>query len=135
MKSPWKTVHELSPDRDYVALASTIPPVSRGSTWRWFRGSRSVASQLLSTAGVVGFAMSARPIKKEYLTLSLWTDDAAIEAFAGSGLHGSLQRRLASEAGVTSFVRWSVRGSDGLPTWNDARAHLRDAEASQGGGQ
>ncbi len=63
MKSPWTTVLALDPDTDYVALASSIPPKSIGSTWKLFRGSSAVRKQHLTSDGVMGFSMLAEPLR------------------------------------------------------------------------
>jgi hypothetical protein len=51
MKSPWKWSNSLEPDREYFVLASGIPPKSRRSTWRLFRGARAVRKQWRSRTG------------------------------------------------------------------------------------
>ena len=61
MKSPWKWSTSLEPDREYLVLASSIPPNSRRSTWRLFRGASAVRKQLALTDGVIGFSLLARP--------------------------------------------------------------------------
>jgi heme-degrading monooxygenase HmoA len=108
----------------YVALTSLIPPKSRASTRRLFKGSRAVAKQLSESTGVVGFSMLARPLKKEYATLSLWVDEEALAAFARSAPHARLREGLVGKMAPTTFVQWVVAGSDGVPTWTDAFARL-----------
>jgi hypothetical protein len=120
VRSPWKQLLPLEPDKDYVGFASFIPPKRRRATWRLFRGSRAVASQLQRTEGVVGFSMLARPLRKEYATISLWVDDDALRAFAASGTHARLVEQLAPDMARTTFVRWTVKGRDGEPAWPDA---------------
>jgi heme-degrading monooxygenase HmoA len=124
MKSRWKQLAPLEPEREYLALASWIPPRSRRSTWRLFRGSRAVAGQLGDTEGAIGFSMLARPVRKEYATLSLWTGSAALDAFARSSAHERVQGELSSQMNPTTFVRWTVRGKDGIPTWSEALERL-----------
>jgi hypothetical protein len=130
MKSRWKQLAPIEPEQQYLALASLIPPKTRRSTWRLFRGSRAVAGQLATTEGAVGFSMLARPLRKEYATLSLWTDDAALDAFARSAVHGRLQHELAPEMSATTFVRWTVRGEDGVPSWAEALQRLARSDAT-----
>ena len=125
MKSPWKAVAPLEPGTTYLVLASSIPPKSITSTWKLFRGSRAVRKQLLGTDGVVGFSMLAEPLRKRYATLSVWRDDAALDAFAGAHPHDRLMADLAPAMGPTKFVRWTISGSDGRPAWNDALARLQ----------
>ena len=126
MKSPWKALAPLEPDHRYLALASSIPPKSRRSTWRLFRGSRQVAAQLRDTPGVVGFALLARPLRKQYATLSVWDDEQALQTFAHAEPHRRLMSALAPDMGATRFVRWPVEGSDGRPTWQQALDRLAE---------
>lgn len=120
MKSPWKSLGTLEPDRTYVVLASSIPARKLSSTWRMFRGSSTVRKQLASTEGVIGFSMLARPLRKQYATLSVWVDDEALSAFASQSPHSDLMAKLSAEMGPTKFVRWTINGSDGQPSWNEA---------------
>lgn len=123
MKSPWKAFADLEPDREYLVLASSIPPRSHSSTWK-FRGSRAVGKQLAGTQGVVGFSLLARPLKKQYATLSVWVDEGALGAFVGASPHHELMAGLMPEMGATKFVRWTITGSAGRPSWDDALQRL-----------
>ncbi len=124
MKSPWKSMKLLEPDREYVVLASSIPPLSRSSTRRLFRGASAVRKQLASAEGVVGFSLLARPLRKQYATLSVWVDEGALAAFADGSPHCALMAELAPEMGATKFVRWTMSGSDGRPSWSEASRRL-----------
>ncbi|MCU1501282.1 MAG: hypothetical protein JWM12_636 [Ilumatobacteraceae bacterium] len=124
MKSRWKSVVPLEPDAEYLVLASSIPPKSLGSTWKLFRGSRAVRRQLLAAAGVMGFSMLAEPLSKHYATLSVWRDEAALDAFARDHPHDQLMADLALAMGPTKFVRWAIRGADGPPSWSNALERL-----------
>ena len=124
MKSPWKSLRALDPEREYLVLASSIPPLKRSSTWRMFRGASAVRKQLASTDGVVGFSLLARPLRKQYATLSVWIDEGSLEVFVGHSPHHELMSTLAPEMGPTKFVRWTIRGSAGRPSWDDALHRL-----------
>jgi heme-degrading monooxygenase HmoA len=124
MKSPWKSMQALEPDREYLVLASSIPPLSRSSTRRLFNGASAVRKQLAGTDGVVGFSLLARPLQKQYATLSIWVDEAALAAFAEQNPHRELMANLSPEMGPTKFVRWTIKGSDGRPSWSDALRRL-----------
>jgi hypothetical protein len=124
MKSPWKWSTSLEQDREYLVLASSIPPRSRRSTWRLFRGASAVRKQLRHTDGVVGFALLARPLRKQYATLSVWTGEDALAGFAGADPHRQLMRALLPEMEPTKFVRWTIRGADGRPSWDEALRRL-----------
>ena len=124
MKSPWKWTRAVEPDSEYVVLASSIPPRSRSSTGRLFRGASAVRKQLDATEGVLGFSLLARPWRKQYATLSVWTDEGALAAFADGSPHRSLMSELSPEMGPTKFVRWTIRGAEGRPSWGDALRRL-----------
>jgi len=124
VKSPWKSLGELDPGREYLVLASSIPARKRSSTWHMFRGSRVVRKQLLGTDGVIGFSLLARPWTKQYATLSVWTSGDALDAFAATSPHREMMSALAPEMGPTKFVRWAIQGSDGRPGWDEALRRL-----------
>ena len=89
MNSPWKSLGRLEHDRCYLVLASSIPPRKFSATWRMFRGASAVRKQLVESEGVIGFSMLARPLRKQYATLSVWFDDAALSKFSGEHPHKS----------------------------------------------
>jgi quinol monooxygenase YgiN len=125
MKSPWKTLGVLESDGQYLVLASSIPPKSFSSTWSLFRGSRVVRQQLLTADGVLGFALLAEPLRKNYATLSVWRDGEALDAFAGTDPHARLMADLSPSMNAPRFVRWTISGSDGIPSWTEALDRLR----------
>lgn len=125
MKSPWKAVAPLVQDVEYLVLASSIPPKSVASTLKLFRGSRAVRRQLLASDGVMGFSMLAEPLRKYYATLSVWRDEAALDAFARAHPHDRLMADLAPVMAPTRFVRWTIMGRDGPPSWSSALDRLR----------
>ena len=114
----------LDAGREYLVLSSSIPPSSRSSTGRLFRGAGEVQAQLARTEGVVGFALLARPWRKQYATLSVWVDEPALTAFTRENPHGRLMADLAPDMGPTKFVRWTITGADGRPSWSDALRRL-----------
>ncbi len=124
MKSPWKSFAELDADTEYLVLASSIPARSLRSTPAMFTGSRKVSKQLAATDGVIGFALLAKPIAKDYSTLSVWRDQAALDAFSVAHPHDRMMAELAPLMGSTRFVTWSITGADGLPTWQQALDRL-----------
>jgi hypothetical protein len=80
------------------------------------------------TSPMVGFSTLARPLRKQYATLSVWIDEDALRAFARSAPHRQLMTDLAPEMAPTRFLRWTIRGREGLPSWDDALARLATGE-------
>lgn len=124
MKSPWKSMKPIEPDREYLVFASSIPPRTRSSTLALFKGASAVRKQLATAEGVIGFSLLARPLRKQYVTLSIWEDESALAAFADQTPHRELMATLAPEMAPTTFVRWTITGSDGRPSWSDALRRL-----------
>jgi hypothetical protein len=123
MKMPWKSLESLEslePDRQYVVLATRLPPRSRSSTLRLAWGAAQIRKQLSDTDGVIGFSLVARPWQKDYPTLSVWKTDEALDAFVRYQPHAALMASLSPLLAPTTFVRWTMRGSDGKPDWTDA---------------
>ena len=133
MRSRWQAVQPLDPDRRYVALVSDIPPLRLSSTGRWFRGAREVRAQLGDTAGVVGYSLLASPLRKRYLTLSVWTGEGALAEFGSTRAHGRLVQELEPEVAPTRFVRWTFPGSEGRPSWREGIRRLHDAASPRHG--
>ena len=73
---------------------------------------------------MIGFSLLARPLRKQYAILSIWRDEHALTAFAGAKPHRQLMNSLSPEMGPTKFVRWTMRGADRHPTWDDALQRL-----------
>ncbi|CAN5542621.1 hypothetical protein BH20ACT2_BH20ACT2_05340 [soil metagenome] len=124
MKTPWKTLQPIHPDRDYVAVVTELVPRSRRSTGRLFRGARRSSIQIARATGIVGFATLAEPLRRRYRTISLWESETDVDAFARSGDHHELVRTLAQELEAVRSRRWQVTGRDGRPDWNAADHQL-----------
>ena len=124
MKSPWKAIAQLDHDGEYLVLASSLPARSLSSTGQLFRGASAVKKQLLTAEGLVGFSLLARPLRKQYATLSIWRDESTLQAFAHATPHGELMSELAPLMAEPRFVRWTISGRDGRPSWRDALRRL-----------
>lgn len=124
MRSRWTERGSLDPGTEYLVLASSIPPKSRRSTFALFAGARAVRKQLAGTDGVIGFSLLAEPFAKRYATLSVWRDEEALAAFAAAHPHDQLMIELAPAMDGPKFVRWTIRGDDGVPSWDEALRRL-----------
>ena len=130
VKSPWKSMKSLDSDAEYVVLASSIPARRMSSTGRLFSGASAVRKQLETTEGVMGFSLLARPLRKQYATLSVWLDEPALAAFTHARPHGDLMANLSKEMGPTKFVRWTIKGAEGRPSWREALKRLNGGAAA-----
>ena len=127
--SPWRTFGSLEPERDYVALLSYLP---LKSYWRipfFFLYTAQVVKQLASAEGMLGYSVLARPLSKRFWTLSAWKDDAALRSFVQYPPHVRIMTALAPHMGETKFVRWTVKGSELPPRWEDALSRYSAVES------
>jgi len=53
-------------------------------------------------------------------TLSIWEDERPLMSFVGKDPHQATMGTLRSYMGETAFTRWTIRGSDVPPSWDDA---------------
>src|ERR1700758_5052248 len=109
--SPWRTFGSPEPEREYLALLSYLP---LKSYWRipfFFLNTAQVVKQLASAEGMMGYSALARPLSKQFWTLSAWKDDAALRTFVQYPPHVRIMTALTPHMGETKFVRWTVTGS------------------------
>ena len=122
--SPWRTFGSPEPEREYLALLSYLP---LKSYWRipfFFLNTAQVVKQLASAEGMMGYSALARPLSKQFWTLSAWKDDAALRTFVQYPPHVRIMTALTPHMGETKFVRWTVNGSDLPLRWDDALRRL-----------
>jgi heme-degrading monooxygenase HmoA len=93
------------------------------SAWRlpWLiLYSTRIRRQLRTSSGLIGYSLRARLAAKQFWTLSVWADEAALQAFVTARPHLAVMKALASHMGATRFVRWNVKGSELPLRWDNA---------------
>jgi len=116
--TPWRSIRPADPRRDYLVLLSYLP---LRRLWRipWFAFQASrIVRQLKHSAGVIGYSLNSRPFRGQFWTLSVWDNEAALQAFVHETPHVDTMRTMIPYMGQTRFVRWTARGAD-LPVWWD----------------
>jgi len=66
----------------------------------------------------------AEQLDQSRTAASAAVDEPALAAFAGGSPHGDLMADLAKEMGPTKFIRWTMKGSEGKPSWREALKRL-----------
>ena len=124
---PWAKVNETSTD-EAVVMASRFTL----RTWRhvlpFFLVSMRIRRQIRRTDGAYGVSLEAHPLKREFLTLSTWRDDAAIQAMIKVEPHRSAMRRYRSLTAESTFRFWSAPAND-TPTWAEAKRRLAESDS------
>lgn len=121
---PWTARGEMQPDHTYVVMASHLPLTRITSTVRFFRAVAAIRRQLAGADGLVGYTLRASPLSRDYWTLSVWSDQAALQAFMRTAPHVRLMGSLKPDMGPTKFVQWQITAADGRPNWADAMERL-----------
>jgi hypothetical protein len=121
---PWTTRAEMQPGSDYLVMASHLPLKKISATVRFFRGVSAVRRQLAAANGLVGYTLRARPLARDYWTLSVWTDGAALSEFMRTSPHVQLMTSLKPYMGPTKFITWTISAADGRPSLASALERL-----------
>jgi hypothetical protein len=117
----------MEPGLEYLVMASHLPLRRVSSTVRFFRAVSAVRKQLAHTDGLIGYTLRAKPLPRDYWTLSVWKDQAALREFMRTSPHVEIMTSLKSHMGPTKFVYWSITAADGRPSFTDALERLAAA--------
>ena len=116
----WTARAEMEPGTGYLVMASHLPLKRITATVRFFRTVSAVRKQLAIAEGLIGYTLRAKPLARHYWTLSVWEDETALRAFVAAAPHVAVMKALAPHMGATNFTRWTVKGSDLPPRWEEA---------------
>ena len=83
---------------------------------RFFRGVSAVRKQLGTADGLAGYTLRARPLARDYWTLSVWTGETALREFTRTPPHVRLMASLKPVMGPATFVTWTISAADGRPS-------------------
>jgi heme-degrading monooxygenase HmoA len=117
---PWHSHSPALAGRDYVALLTYLP---LNSAWRipqLLLLATRIRRQLRTSSGLLGYSLRARLASRQFWTLSVWDDEATLQAFVAAPPHSAVMKALATHMGRTQFARWIVKGSDLPLQWSDA---------------
>jgi hypothetical protein len=117
----------MDPGDGYLVMASHLPLKKLTSTVRFFRAVSAIRKQLANAEGLVGYTLRAKPIARDYWTLSVWTDESALRLFMRTAPHAEVMSSLRPVMGTTKFVQWDIAGSEGRPSWEAALGRLTAA--------
>ena len=124
---PWTSRSEMEPGPEYVVMASHLPLRKISSTIRFFRAVTAVRGQLARTDGLIGYTLRAKPLARDYWTLSVWKDREALTDFMRTSPHVEIMTSLKPIMAPTKFIYWSIKGAEGRPSFTDAVRRLAAA--------
>jgi hypothetical protein len=114
----------MEPGTGYLVMASHLPLRRITATVRFFRGVSAVRKQLATADGLIGYTLRAKPLARDYWTLSVWTDNTALREFMRAPPHVQLMTSLKPVMGPTKFVTWTISAAAGRPSMSGALEHL-----------
>ena len=121
---PWTARAEMEPATGYLVMTSHLPLKRITATVRFFRAVSAVRKQLATAEGLIGYTLRAKPLARDYWTLSAWKDDTALRQFMRTPPHVQVMTSLRPFMGPTKFVTWMVSAADGSPSMAAALEHL-----------
>jgi len=121
---PWTARAAMEPGTAYLVMASHLPLKRVTATVRFFRAVSAVRKQLATADGLIGYTLRAKPLARDYWTLSVWQDDAALRQFMRTSPHVGVMTSLKPVMGATKFVTWTATAADGRPSMAAALEHL-----------
>lgn len=117
---PWKSFLKAEPEREYLALLTFLPLKSFSKIPAFLAATFGIQWQLAKSRGLMGYSLDAHPLRREFWTLSVWENEAALADFVDANPHGKTSSNLIPHMGATRFIRWRIRGSE-VPKWADAK--------------
>ena len=124
---PWTSRAAMEPGDQYLVLVSHLALKRISSTVQFFRGVTAVRKQLEQADGLIAYTLRAKPLARDYWTLSVWKDQSALQEFVRTPPHVRLMGSLKPVMGATKFVQWEITGAEGRPDWSAAIARLSPA--------
>lgn len=129
---PWIALRSVEPGASALVMASRFRVRRRRDVPRFLVDSIRIHRQVRAADGALGVSLVARPLRREFLTLSAWLDRGALDAFVRAQPHVGAMRRHRPAMAESTFTFWTVL-ADGMPVpWNDARRRLDDERAAAG---
>jgi heme-degrading monooxygenase HmoA len=112
MDLPWSTAGAPSADKDAYVMASKFELTSAWRTPAFMTEAIRAWWQARRSPGVFGVTLRAQPLRRTYWTLSAWTDEAALYAFARAEPHRTIMRRVRPWAKTATFRFWAAPVSE-----------------------
>lgn len=108
---------------DSVVMASRFELASPRHVPQFLVASLRIHSQVRRSDGAIGVALIARPLRREFYTLSAWRDRDAIDAMVSTEPHRSMMKAFRKHTADAEFTFWTTSSSI-RPSWTDAHSRL-----------
>ncbi len=122
---PWTRIAQPAADAEVVVMASHFKLTSLLRVPRFLYDAMRIRAQATGADGAFGVSLVARPLAREFYTLSAWRDRDAITSFVRAEPHRSTMTRHRAGMADSKFVFYDVAGDALPPSWDEARTRLR----------
>ena len=122
---PWVTFRHPDPKQECLVLLTELPLRRFRDLGRFLLYTWRIQGQLGQAPGLLGYSLLAHIFRKQFWTLSVWTDEASLRQFVAENPHAQVMTALRGKMGQTHFVRWTIRSADYPPSWEDALSMRR----------
>jgi hypothetical protein len=120
MDMPWKSLAPVEPGHEYLALLSYLPLKTYLKIPQFLRFTFQIQSQIARAPGAIGYSLRAKPMSRQFWTLSAWQDSRSLLDFVRQMPHGEVMKTLTPYMAPTKFTEWKILGSAIPPNWDDA---------------
>ena len=121
---PWRAMQHTGSPTTVVVMASRFQVRRLRDVPRFFLDSLRIRRQVINADGALGVSLVARPLRREFLTLSAWRDRAALNGLVRTEPHRSAMRRHHPVMADSQFSFWQATLADLPIEWDDARRRL-----------
>ena len=121
---PWLAGPAADGPTTVVVMASRFSLRRMRDVPRFLADSLLVHRQVRSADGAVGVSLVARPLRREFLTLSAWRDRASLDALVRTAPHARVMRRHRAAMAESTFTFWDAPAASLPITWDEADRRL-----------
>jgi hypothetical protein len=130
MDLPWSAAGTPPAGQDAYVMASKFELTSAWRSAAFLAQSIRAWQQARRSPGVFGATLRAQLLRRTYWTLSAWTDEAALYAFARTEPHRTIMKRARPWAKTATFRFWTVPADKLTPVelWAEAQRRISAPE-------
>ena len=90
------------------------------------RHTSQIRRQLADSEGLIGYALDANVMNRDFWTLSVWEDEESLRRFVQWTPHGRVMVDLLPDMGQTSSFPFKVYGSSIPLDWEATKRRMRE---------
>jgi hypothetical protein len=128
---PWASAPAAAGSGEVTVLGSRLLLRRARDVPGFLRAAMQVRAQVRRSPGALGVSLVARPLRREFWTLSAWTGEDAIGAFVRTEPHAGVMRRYHDKLATAAFATFTQpasavpkANSNAKDLWRQARERL-----------